>query len=113
MCDDRHLAAMSGARVSRRQFAKIGAVATMAACAPLGSARAQGTPRESGVLFDAPGGRMDGFFIYPAEGKHPALIVWPDVAGLRDSFMAMSRRLARAGYAVLLLNPYNRDAAAP
>lgn len=112
MCDEEHLAAMRGSRVSRRQFTQLGALATVAALAPIDSASAQGKFSETTVTFDAPDGRMDAFFVH-AEGKHPAVIVWPDVAGLRDSFMAMSRRLARAGYAVLLLNPYYRDGEAP
>lgn len=113
MCDEDHLAAMRRAPVNRRQFAKLGAVATLAACAPLGAARAQVRLSESNVVFDAPGGKMDAFLVHQASGKYPAVIVWPDVAGRRDSFLAMSRRLARAGYAVLVLNPYYRSAEAP
>jgi carboxymethylenebutenolidase len=99
--------------VSRREFAAMGAVATVIACAPMGSAEAQARLAETNVRFDAPDGRMDGFLVHPAEGKHPAVIVWPDIAGMRDAFMSMSRRLARQGYTVLILNPYYRDAEAP
>ncbi len=113
MCDEEHLAAMRGSRISRRQFGKFGAVATPTALAPLDAARAQGRPSESTVTFDCPDGKMDAFFVHQTGTKLPAVIVWPDIAGLRDSFMAMSRRLAREGYAVLLLNPYYRDAEAP
>ena len=112
MCDQDQLAAM-GPTVSRRQFAKFGALATAAACAPLYPAQAQGGLAETEAHFDAPGGKMDAFFVRPSQGKYPAVIVWPDIAGLRDSFMAMSRRLARTGYAVLVLNPYYRDQEAP
>lgn len=113
MCDAEHLAAMQASGVSRRQFAKLGAVATIAACAPLGGARAQGALGETAATFDAPGGKMDAFFVHPSQGKSPAVIVWPDAAGRRDSFLSMSRRLAREGYAVLVLNPYYRNAEAP
>jgi carboxymethylenebutenolidase len=113
MCDEEHLAAMRGSRINRRQFGKFGAVATLAALTPVESAGAQGRPSESTVTFDAPDGQMDAFFVHQTGVKLPAVIVWPDVAGLRDSFMAMSRRLAREGYAVLVLNPYYRDAEAP
>ena len=63
------------------------------------------------VTFDAPGGTMDGFFVHPAEGKHPGVILWPDIAGLRDAKMVMARRLANAGYAVFVANPYYRSVA--
>src|SRR5690606_10302116 len=113
MCDQEQLAAM-GAAVNRRTFAKLGALATLAACtAPEEAAAQQLRLSESYPRFDAPGGTMDAYFVHQAEGKHPAVIVWPDIAGRRDSFMAMGRRLAREGYAVLVLNPYYRDAEAP
>ena len=112
MCDQDQLAAM-GPSISRRQFAKFGALATAAACAPLYPVQAQRTLPEVDVRFDALGGKMDAFFVRPAEGKHPAIIVWPDIAGLRDSFMSMARRLARVGYSVLVLNPYFQDQEAP
>jgi carboxymethylenebutenolidase len=112
MCDQDQVAAM-GPAVSRRQFAKLGALATAAACAPLYPAQAQRGLAETHSRFNAPAGTMDGFFVYPSSGKHPGVIVWPDIAGLRDSFMAMARRLARSGYAVLVLNPYFQDGEAP
>jgi carboxymethylenebutenolidase len=56
---------------------------------------------------------MDGFFLHAVGTKAPAVIVWPDIAGPRDAFNAMGRRLAREGYAVLILNPYYRDQEAP
>lgn len=113
MCDQDQLAAMDG-RVNRRTFAKLGALATLAACtAPDEASAQQGRLSENDARFDAPGGTMDAYFVHPAEGKYPAIVVWPDIAGLRDSFISMSRRLAREGYAVLLLNPYYRNAPAP
>ncbi|HEU4649857.1 MAG TPA: dienelactone hydrolase family protein [Croceibacterium sp.] len=100
--------------LSRREFAAMGAVATAIAVTPLDSAEAQRARLdESNVTFDAPDHRMDGFFVHPGEGKHPAVIVWPDIAGPRDAFSSMARRLAREGYAVLILNPYYRDQEAP
>jgi len=114
MCDQEQLAAMSGKGVSRRRFAKLGAVAAVAAYAsPDRAVAQQGRLAEVAARFDAPGGKVDGYFVHPATGKYPAVIVWPDIAGLRDSFMAMARRLAREGYAVLVLNPYYQDTEAP
>jgi carboxymethylenebutenolidase len=91
----------------------MGAAATVLAVAPLDGAEAQGRLDESNVRFDAPDGRMDGFFLHAVGTKAPAVIVWPDIAGPRDAFNAMGRRLAREGYAVLILNPYYRDQEAP
>lgn len=115
MCDQDQLAEMGriGLAVNRRQFAGMGALGTLLAMAPLHGAQAQGGLTESAVLFDAPDGRMDGIFLHPAQGRHPAVIVWPDIAGLRDSFISMGRRLAREGYAVLVVNPFYRDEPAP
>lgn len=117
MCDQDQLAEMGRSAkpggMSRREFAAMGAAATAIALAPFDGAEAQRAPNESNVRFDAPDGRMDAFFIHPEEGKHPAIIVWPDVAGWRDAFTSMGRRLARTGYSVLILNPYYRDAEAP
>lgn len=118
MCDQDQLAEMGKSTksggLSRREFAAMGAVATAVALTPLDGAQAQANRLdESNVRFDAPDGRMDAFMLRPAEGKHPAVIVWPDIAGYRDAFSSMGRRLAREGYTVLILNPYYRDKEAP
>jgi carboxymethylenebutenolidase len=112
MCELDQLNTMRG--MNRRQFTAIGAFAAFAtACAPMESATAQGGLVEEMVSFPAPGGTMDAFFVHPGEGEHPAVIIWPDIAGLRDAFKVMGRRLASAGYSVLVVNPYYRDLPAP
>lgn len=117
MCDQDILAGMAqkSGGINRRQFAHMsaaaGAGATLAACATPGEAI--GGVVETAVSFAAPGGTMDGFFYHPASGSHPAIIMWPDIAGIRDAKKAMARRLAESGYAVLLANPYYRSAPAP
>jgi carboxymethylenebutenolidase len=110
MCDQEQLNAMG--RMNRRQFAGMGAVAGLAACAPMdsGTAATSGLV-EDNVTFDAPGGTMDGYFVHPASGKHPAVILYPDIAGLREAKRAMGRRLAESGYSVLVANPYYRSVA--
>jgi carboxymethylenebutenolidase len=113
VCDERQLADMGRTRLNRREFTRIGAVAALAACAPAGTARAQGTLNESMVKFAAPGGTMDAYYAFRGDGKHPAAIIWPDIAGLRDSFKTMGLRLARGGYSVLVLNPYYRNGPSP
>lgn len=114
MCEQDMVSAMpmARARVTRREFARYGAVAGagVLAVGASGAALAQDSDLiEKMVAFDAPGGRMDGMFLAPSEGQHPAVVLWPDIAGLRDAKYAMGRELARAGYAVLVANPYYRS----
>jgi len=112
MCELDQISEMGG--VNRRQFTAIGAFAAFAAAsAPLDSALAAEGLVEGPVKFAAPGGTMDAFFVHPAKGKHPAVIMWPDIASLRDAFKVMARRLASAGYSVIVPNPFYKDAPAP
>ncbi|HEY6817032.1 MAG TPA: dienelactone hydrolase family protein [Croceibacterium sp.] len=118
MCDQDQLAEMGTKAkhggISRREFAALGAMGAVIACTPMDEAAAQqGRLAETNIRFAAPGGTMDGFLVNLQDTKNPAVIVWPDIAGLRDAFMAMSRRLARQGYSVLILNPYYADEEAP
>ncbi len=109
MCDQDLVAKMP--RVNRRDFGRMGMVAgagTLMACNS-SNASAQTELDASEVSFDAPGGRLDGMFLRPASGRHPAIIMWPDIAGVRDAKISMARGLAREGYAVLLANPYYRS----
>jgi len=110
MCDLDQLAAMPN--VNRRQFTALAGAGALAACAPMdGAASTTSGLTETAVTFAAPGGTFDGVFIHPATGKHPAVILWPDIAGLRPAKLVMGRRLAEAGYAVLVANPYYRSVA--
>jgi carboxymethylenebutenolidase len=65
------------------------------------------------VTIDTPDGAAEGFFVTPKTGKHPGVLIWPDVAGLRDAFQTMATRLASQGYAVLAVNQYYRSANLP
>ena len=65
---------------------------------------------EEEVLVETPDGMADGYFVHPAEGAHAAVIVWPDVMGIRTSFRMMGKRLAESGYSTLVVNPYYRTA---
>jgi carboxymethylenebutenolidase len=112
MCELDQLNDMGG--INRRQFAAMSTFAAFAAaCAPAGDASAQDGLVEESVTFAAPGGTMDAFFVHPAQGKHPAVIMWPDIAGVRDAFKTMARRLASSGYSVIVPNPYYKDVPAP
>ena len=107
-----------GRKLGRREFAAMGAGAAAFAMLP-GCVTAQdgvGGPVETAsrtVDVATPDGTMDGFFVTPVRGKHPAVILWPDIAGLRDAYKMMATRLAASGYAVLVVNQYYRSARAP
>lgn len=116
MCDDftadQEEAALARTGLNRREFAALGSAALLAASGP---ALAKGGPalKEATVTFKTEDGTADGFFVHPAKGKHPGVILWPDIAGLRDAYKQMARRLAGEGYAVLVLNHYYRSSPAP
>jgi len=116
MCDEftaiEEEAAIVGAGLTRRDFAAVGAAAALAGCATTGEAGAVALT-ESTVTFSTPDGTADAFFAHPTKGKHPGVIMWPDIAGIRDAFKVMARRLAADGHAVLLVNQYYRNAPAP
>ena len=118
MCDDltahEEDAALAANGLNRRQFAAISAAGVLAACTGSQSeAKARAGLTESNVAITTPDGTTDAFFVRPAKGKHPAVIMWPDVAGLRPAYLEMGRQLASAGYAVLVVNHYYRSAKAP
>jgi carboxymethylenebutenolidase len=99
------------ARLSRRQFSKLSAgVAVMAALPVVANAQ---DVTESDVVIQTPDGMADGYFVHPASGSHPAVLIWPDILGLRPAFREMGKRLAQAGYAVLVVHPFYRSAPAP
>jgi carboxymethylenebutenolidase len=100
------------ATVSRRDFAAgIGAAAGLAATA--GKVAAADRVVETDVNIKTPDGVCDAAYFHPASGKHPAVIVWTDIFGLRPSFRALGRRLAAEGYTVLVPNPFYRTAKSP
>jgi carboxymethylenebutenolidase len=117
MCDDltaaEEEAALAARGLSRREFAAIGAAGVLAACTGTESEARTRTLRESLVTIPTPDGTADGFFVHPAKGRHPGVLLWPDIASLRDAYKQMARRLAGAGYAVLVVNHYYRSAPAP
>ena len=65
------------------------------------------------VSIEMPEGTAEAFFVMPKAGQHPGVLMWPDVAGLRDSYKTMATRLAEAGYAVLVVNQYYRSTKLP
>lgn len=69
--------------------------------------------RGSEVDITTPDGTCDAYFVAPTSGAHAAVLVWPDIFGLRVAFRQMGRRLAESGYSVLVVNPFYRTQKAP
>ena len=68
---------------------------------------------ESDVNITTPDGTADCYFVHPASGTAPGVLVWPDIFGLRPAFRQMGKRLAESGYSVLVVNPFYRVKKAP
>lgn len=68
---------------------------------------------ESDVNVTTPDGVADCYFVHPASGTAAAILVWPDIFGLRPAFRQMGKRLAESGYSVLVVNPFYRTKKAP
>ena len=68
---------------------------------------------ESDVDIKTPDGTCDAYFVHPATGTAPAVLIWPDIFGLRPAFRQMGKRLAESGYSVLVVNPFYRAKKAP
>src|SRR5437773_2722699 len=71
------------------------------------------TVTESEVTVMTPDGTADCYFVHPASGTAPGVLVWPDIFGLRPAFRQMGKRLAESGYSVLVVNPFYRTKKAP
>jgi carboxymethylenebutenolidase len=97
--------------LSRRQFGALSAGVGMAMLLPP-VANAQAVT-ETDVNITTPDGTADCYFVHPSAGASAAVIVWPDILGLRPAFRAMGKRLAQSGYAVLVVNPFYRSAKSP
>ena len=97
--------------MTRRDFTKLATGAGLAMMLPP-MANAQSVS-ERDIEIRTPDGVADCYFVYPSQGAHAAVLVWPDILALRPAFREMGKRLARSGYAVLTVNPFYRDAHAP
>jgi carboxymethylenebutenolidase len=111
MCDDDiHPGLIEDPTVSRRTFGLIGVGAVGIATGAVAQARVV----EKDVEVKTPDGTCDAALFHPeGRGTWPAVIVWPDIVGLRPVFREMGRRLASSGYVVLVVNPFYRSKRAP
>lgn len=98
-------------RMTRRGFGGAAAGAGIAMMLPTAAGARPISDRD--VEIRTPDGVADCHFAFPSTGRHAAVLVWPDILALRPAFREMGRRLARAGYAVLTVNPFYRDARSP
>ena len=116
MCDDlteldnQKYLSKSG-NLNRRDFGKLTAMASLMAMVPQVANALDVT--ESTITIATPDGEAEAFFVHPSTGKHPGILMWTDILGLRNAFRVMARRLAESGYSVLVPNPFYRDAKIP
>jgi carboxymethylenebutenolidase len=108
--DDLEQAIREG-RVTRRDFGGFAAGIGLAVMLPR-AANAQAVT-EKDVEIRTPDGVCDAYFVHPSSGAHAAVLVWPDILGLRPAFRQMGKRLAESGYSVLTVNPFYRGKRAP
>jgi carboxymethylenebutenolidase len=97
--------------IGRRDFVGL-SVATGLAAAAVASA-AEPDVVEINVEIKTPDGTCDAAFIHPKSGSHAGVLVWPDAFGLRPATRDIGKRLAAAGYSVLVPNPFYRVSKAP
>ena len=97
--------------LTRRQFGTMALGAGLAAMLPRPAHAAETTGTE--VEIKTPDGVADAYIVHPLKGKNPAVLIWPDIFGLRPAFRAMATRLAESGYTVLVINPFYRTQKAP
>jgi carboxymethylenebutenolidase len=97
--------------VTRRQFGGVMMGAGMAIMLP--QVKNAVAVTEAEVNVKTTDGTADCYFVHPSSGTAPAVLVWPDIFGLRPAFRQMGKRLAESGYAVLVVNPFYRAKKAP
>jgi len=115
MCDQDHF------EDDRQKYEALGLVTRKQFGAMLGAGFAMMLPQaanavavtEEEVTVTTPDGSADCYFVHPATGAAPGVLVWPDIFGLRPAFRQMGKRLAESGYSVLVVNPFYRTKKAP
>ena len=113
MCDsDNHQGFIADTSFTRRSV--VLTISSVAAAAGLPTAALAANVTETDVMVPTPDGNADAALFHPAgAGSWPAVLMWPDILGLRPVFRDMGRRLAASGYTVLVPNPFYRVKRAP
>src|ERR1700723_1045915 len=115
MCDQDHF------EDDRAQYERLGLLPRKQFGVMLGAGVAMMLPQvanaaavtESEVTVTTPDGSADCYFVHPATGTAPGVLLWPDIFGLRPAMRQMGKRLAETGYSVLVVNPFYRTQKAP
>ena len=115
MCDQDHF------ETDRQKYEALGSVTRKQFGVMLGASVAMMLPQvanavtvtETDVTVTTPDGAADCYFVHPAGGAAPGVLVWSDIFGLRPAFRNMGKRLAESGYSVLVVNPFYRARKAP
>jgi carboxymethylenebutenolidase len=111
MCDDRTERdiekALRRRGLTRREFSATLTTAAIAAMLP--PLAGASDIKASEVKVPTPDGEADAYLAHPVQGAHAGVIMWPDIKGIRPAFRMMGERLAKSGYAVLVVNPYYRS----
>src|SRR5258707_8762192 len=115
MCDQDHF------EDDRKQYEALGSVTRKQFGKMLGAGMAMMLPKvanaaavtESDVNVMTPDGTADCYFVHPASGTAPGVLVWPDIFGLRPAFRQMGKRLAESGYSALLGIRFSRTKKPP
>ena len=130
MCTDHdHQGLIRDVGLTRREFvmglgglavaSSVGSTASAAEATPAAATKAAGKGTATNVVerdVEVPTahGTADAVLFHPAgKGQWPAVLVWPDILGLRPVFRELGRRLAAQGYTVLVPNPFYRSKRAP
>src|ERR1043165_599738 len=115
MCDQDHFEHdeqeyLTRGLVTRRQFGVLLGAGVSMLLPKVANAAAV---TDSEVSVTTPDGTADCYFVHPASGAAPGVLMWPDIFGLRPAFRQMGKRLAESGYSVLVVNPFYRTKKAP
>jgi len=113
MCDsDNNQGFIADTSMTRRSV--VLTLSSAAAVGALPTAAFAANVIESDVMVPTPDGSADAALFHPAGARTwPAVLMWPDILGLRPVFREMGRRLAAEGYVVLVPNPFYRTKRAP
>lgn len=112
MCDSDHNQGLVDTSFTRRSV--VLTLSSAAVIAGLPNVAFAANVVETDVMVPTADGKADAVLFHPTgTGPWPAVLMWPDILGLRPVFRDMGRRLAASGYTVLVPNPFYRTNRAP